>query len=102
VGCVLFFRNKIYHLLTHSIPVLTNIVTREPLRRHGAGSLILKWGLRKAAAEGVPSFLEAMPDAKSLYEKHGFREVGRQLVDCSKYGIPRFSFEVSRMRAEPS
>ena len=81
--------------------VLTNIKTREPYQKNGAGSLLLKWGLSQAAKERVPAYLEAMVDALHLYRTHGFREVGRQAVDCSPYGLPGVVFQMARMRADP-
>lgn len=73
------------------------IVTREPLRKCGAGSMIVNWGIEQARKAGAVAFLEAFPAAKSLYEKHGFKEVGRQAFDLGE-GL---KFEVSRMRADP-
>ena len=87
--------------LTSAIVVLTNIKTREPLQRNGAGSLILKWGLEQARKAGVPAYLEAAPDAKHLYETHGFRQIGEQVTDCSPYGMPGVTFTLARMRADP-
>lgn len=79
---------------------MTTIVTRAPLRKHGAGSLILKWGLEQAEKAGVPAYLEAVPEAKHLYEAHGFKEVARQTVDCTAYGMPGVTFELARMKAD--
>lgn len=80
---------------------MTNIKTREPFQRNGAGTLMLKWGLEQAAQEGVPAYLEALVQAMHLYERHGFREVDRQRTDCAKYGMPGVVFEIARMRADP-
>ena len=80
--------------------MLTNIKTREPLQKQGAGSMILDWGLKQAAEEGVPAYLEAAVEAIGLSQKHGFREVGRQKVDCTPYGMPGVEFELARMRAD--
>lgn len=63
--------------------------------------MILEWGLQKAAQEGVPAYLEAVPDAKGLYESHGFREVGTEDIDGTKFGVPEFQLTVSLMRADP-
>ncbi|KAK4502978.1 hypothetical protein PRZ48_006405 [Zasmidium cellare] len=77
--------------------ILFSIVTREPLRKHGAGSMIVKWGVEQAHKAGAVAFLEAFPEAKSLYEKHGFKEVGRQSFDLGEGA----TVDVSRMRADP-
>ena len=63
--------------------------------------MILEWGLKEASKERVPAYLESVVQAKGLYEKHGFREVERQKVDCSPYGMPGVVFESARMRADP-
>ncbi|KAK5111404.1 hypothetical protein LTR85_012178 [Meristemomyces frigidus] len=86
---------------TSNTPFLTTIVTREPLRKHGAGSMLLDWGLEQAKKAGVPAYLEAVPQAMGLYAKHGFRDVGRHVTDCTPFGLPGVSFEVARMRADP-
>ena len=49
----------------------------------------------------MPAYLEAVVDAMHLYETHGFREVGRQKVDCTPYGMLGVELEVARMRADP-
>ena len=63
--------------------------------------MILQWGLAEAAKEGVPAYLEAVPNAKRLYETHGFREVDRQKIDGAAFNNPQFQIELSRMRADP-
>jgi len=76
--------------------VLTTMVTREPYRKRGAGSLMLEWGLEQARKDGIPVFLEATPAAKGLYEKHGWRQVGKQVSEVEDQKI-----EIARMRADP-
>ena len=60
----------------------------------------MQWGLEQAKKAGVPAYLESVPDAKGLYEKHGFREMERQTVDCTEFGMPGVNFEVARMKAD--
>lgn len=43
----------------------------------GAGSKMLRWGLKQADEQNAEAYLEASPEAVPLYEKLGFREVGR-------------------------
>lgn len=38
---------------------------------------MMQWGLEQADAQCQEAFLEASPDAVSLYERAGFREAGR-------------------------
>lgn len=38
---------------------------------------MIRWGLEHADAAGMEAYLEGAPDAVKLYERFGFREVGR-------------------------
>ncbi|KAJ5781199.1 Acyl-CoA N-acyltransferase [Penicillium paradoxum] len=41
----------------------------------GLGTRLLKWGIERADAQGVETYLSASPAGKPLYEKYGFRGV---------------------------
>jgi GNAT superfamily N-acetyltransferase len=41
----------------------------------GIASKLLKWGLTRADAEGVETYLSSSPEGKPVYEKYGFRSV---------------------------
>jgi GNAT superfamily N-acetyltransferase len=41
----------------------------------GLASKLLKWGLTRADAEGVETYLSASPEGKPMYEKYGFRSL---------------------------
>jgi ribosomal protein S18 acetylase RimI-like enzyme len=41
----------------------------------GLASKLLKWGLERADAEGVETYLSASPEGRPMYEKYGFRIV---------------------------
>lgn len=43
----------------------------------GAGSQLMRWGLKKADEHGLEAFLEASPEAVPLYERLGFKEADR-------------------------
>lgn len=43
----------------------------------GIGSQMLDWGATKADGSAHEAYLEASPEAVSVYEKFGFREAGR-------------------------
>jgi GNAT superfamily N-acetyltransferase len=77
--------------------VLTTIVTREPWRGKGAASRLLEWGLEQGRRDGVPVFLEAAPGATGLYQKHGWREVGRSVTEAKGKRV-----EMCRMKVEPA
>lgn len=43
----------------------------------GIASMLLNWGLTRADAEGVETFLSASPEGIPVYEKRGFQCVGK-------------------------
>lgn len=54
------------------------IVATDPAYQgRGAGSQLMRWGLRQADEQKVEAFLEASPDAVPLYERLGFKEADR-------------------------
>ncbi|KZZ96836.1 Acyl-CoA N-acyltransferase [Moelleriella libera RCEF 2490] len=57
-------------------------------QRRGAASSLLNWGIAEADRLGLPAYLESTPEGRVLYERHGWREVGRLVVDLSKWGGP--------------
>lgn len=57
-------------------------------QRRGAGSKCLEWGTAEADRLGLVSYLEASEEGRPLYEKFGFKEVDRIVVDLSKWGSP--------------
>jgi len=48
--------------------------------------MLLKWGLQQADKHGKRIFVLASPEAKGLYEKHGFVSVGDVTMDLEEYG----------------
>lgn len=49
-------------------------------QNQGIGSLLVKWGLDQASKSGAPVWLEATPQGRRLYEKHGFELVDELFV----------------------
>ena len=62
------------------------LAARPEWQGKGVGSALLRWGLERADEEGVEAYLEASPAGKGLYEKMGFREVGRLVVPSREEG----------------
>ena len=58
--------------------LLTNLSTRVPYRRRGAGSALVRWGLVQAAEDGALAYLESAPNEALIgwYERHGFQRMG--------------------------
>ncbi|KAJ9617180.1 hypothetical protein H2200_000901 [Cladophialophora chaetospira] len=80
--------------------ILTTLITREKWRRQGAGGLLLQWGLKKAAEEGAPAYIEALPTAIQTYNRHGFKHFQDTKVDCTPWGLDgEFTFAI--MRKDP-
>ena len=51
------------------------LVTDARYTGRGAGSTLLKWGLEKAKAEGVPVYLESTMESRDWYLRRGFEKV---------------------------
>jgi predicted N-acetyltransferase YhbS len=54
--------------------------------RRGAGSLLLKHGLRKADSLKLPVYLDCGVMGKPLYERYGFQVAGDFPLNCLEYG----------------
>ena len=57
------------------------IVTRPEWQGKGAAGKLIRWGLERADEEGSVCYLEASPDGKPVYERFGWRERERLVVD---------------------
>jgi ribosomal protein S18 acetylase RimI-like enzyme len=62
-----------HHFDSHLLADLEIVGTSPNFQRKGAGSKLLQYGCERADEQGVEAFLEAAPDALSLYQKFGFR-----------------------------
>ena len=60
---------------------LEMLATKPAWQGKGAAGKLMRWGLEKADADGLETYIEASPDGKSIYEHFGFREVERLIVD---------------------
>ena len=79
-----------------SMLFLTMLKVREPYRRRGAGGALIRWGIEQAAKEGAPAYVEAAPEAVSVYEKNGFQLVEQVTASIKDPGI---EYPVMRMKA---
>ncbi|KAH7312164.1 putative GNAT family acetyltransferase [Stachybotrys elegans] len=99
-ACELFFgamvRRKHERLGSQPHAYLKLLHTDPAHQRRGAGSMLLRWGAGEADRLGIPSYLEASPEGRPLYQKHGFVEVDMLDVDFSRWGGPA-SFKAALM-----
>jgi GNAT superfamily N-acetyltransferase len=52
----------------------------------GAGSLLIKWGVRLADELKINAYLESSPMAHRLYAKHGFQDIDEMVFDIAAWG----------------
>lgn len=62
------------------------IATRPEYQGKGAGGKLLRWGLERSDADGTETYLEASPAGKPVYERFGFKEEDRLVVDLQGKG----------------
>lgn len=62
--------------------------------------MLLQWGLKRAAVDGAPAYLEAVPAAKKTYEGHGFKHIQDTKIDCTEWGLDG-DFVLAIMRKDP-
>ncbi|KAM5381146.1 hypothetical protein ACJZ2D_003062 [Fusarium nematophilum] len=55
------------------------ICTHRDWMGKGAGSLLVRWGVERADADGLLCFLEATVKGKPVYERFGFQTVGEEV-----------------------
>jgi ribosomal protein S18 acetylase RimI-like enzyme len=79
------------------------IATRPEYQGKGAGGQLIRWGLEKVDEEGTETYLEASPHGKPIYERYGFREVDRLVVNFEKEVLGEKEFvEVFMLRPIPA
>jgi GNAT superfamily N-acetyltransferase len=60
---------------------LEMLATKPNWQGKGAAGKLMRWGLEKADADGLETYIEASPNGKPIYEHFGFREIERLIVD---------------------
>ncbi|KIW52682.1 hypothetical protein PV05_08307 [Exophiala xenobiotica] len=70
---------------------LAAVGTSPKYQKQGAASQLLNWGVERADDQGLTIYVEATPAALRLYEKHGFREVGRLQLDLAPWKAGDYS-----------
>ena len=57
----------------------------EDFQRRGAGTLLMQWGIERAAALNLPAYLEASSAGYPLYLKLGFRKIDIVVVKADAW-----------------
>lgn len=57
--------------------VLQALVTSPVHQRKGVGSLLIRWAVERADAQGIRSWVHASPASCALYERNGFKVIGK-------------------------
>ncbi|OCK76718.1 hypothetical protein K432DRAFT_305732, partial [Lepidopterella palustris CBS 459.81] len=55
-------------------------------QRKGAGTMLMQWGMERAAEMGLPAYLEASHEGYPLYKKLGFRDIAELVVKAEVWG----------------
>ncbi|KAF5024092.1 hypothetical protein F66182_3836 [Fusarium sp. NRRL 66182] len=91
-ACELFFggmnQMRVNYMNGKPYAYLKLLHTDPKHQRRGAASLLLEWGLKEADRHGIPACLESSVEGRKLYEKFGFEEVERHIVDFSRWNGP--------------
>ena len=62
------------------------LAVRPADQRRGAGGMLVRWGVERADAEGLPCYVDSTPVAVPVYERHGFRVVDRLVIEGADHG----------------
>lgn len=62
------------------------LVVQPEYQGKGAGGKMIRWGTERADADGVASYLDSTAVAKGVYERYGFREVDRLVLEGQDHG----------------
>lgn len=81
--------------------VLALLATAPEYRRRGAGGLLVRWGIDRSEATGLPCYLQASEQGRRLYLHHGFRDLGTVEFCLAEYGLEGVE-RMTEMITEPS
>ena len=77
IGVSDFYKSCGSDVLLTRLADLEIVATDPAYQGKGAGSQMMRWGLKQADEQGMEAYLEASPEAVPLYKSLGFREAGR-------------------------
>ena len=76
----------------HFYIALSKLQVSPQHERKGVASAILKHGLERTT---LPSYHFSTPKASRFYEKHGYREIDRVVLNLADYGGPEGEVYIS-------
>ncbi|MCJ1441263.1 MAG: hypothetical protein MMC23_001749 [Stictis urceolatum] len=76
------------------------LVVAPEAQRRGIGGKLLDEGLKVVDRRDEECFIDASPEGKGLYEKHGWREVTRVQVDLKEWGGTETAETVGLVRSK--
>jgi ribosomal protein S18 acetylase RimI-like enzyme len=71
---------------------LALLATRPEFQGRGAAGMLMRWGLERADEEALEAYVEASPQGEALYERFGFRERERLILDLEGKGTREKEF----------
>ncbi|KAL4891982.1 hypothetical protein BDV59DRAFT_180635 [Aspergillus ambiguus] len=92
------FRERHYH--QDDDYILGSLYTHPRYQGRGCASAILHWGLQQAAENHARIYLESTPQARKLYENHGWAVIDQTSIDLRRFGGGGL-YEVTAMIQEP-
>ena len=65
---------------------LSSVQTHPSHQGRGAASMLMKWGVERADADGLPCYVNAEEAAYALYRRFGFVDLYEGGIDLGKFG----------------
>lgn len=62
------------------------LVVKPEHQGRGAGGMMIRWGAERADGDGAACYLDSTTVAKGVYERYGFREVDRLVLEGQDHG----------------
>ncbi|KAK7744806.1 hypothetical protein SLS62_010039 [Diatrype stigma] len=81
--------------------LLALLATAPEQRCRGAGGLLVRWGIDRSEATGLPCYLQASEQGRRLYRHHGFRDLDTVVFHLAEYGLDGVE-RMTEMIREPS
>lgn len=77
---------------------ISTIFVKPEYRNKNIGAMLVREGMKQAAAVGLPLFLCSVPSAVGFYRKLGFKDTSHADIDLAQWGPERAGFGVYRLQ----